>query len=139
MNINASGLVNKAKAKADWIAFLASAYERFDGDVGRIFSHYTSASPLNNLNRVLKNPAQALKHRLWNSDHAYTGIFKLALIARGLVEVGILPSKYKTVSEKVMFGAGAAAVTLPASDLDSQPLRSSGGHGGESPSWRYHA
>ena len=127
MNLNVSGVMNKVKKNADWLAFLLSAYQRFDGDIGQVVKHYTSAKPLNVLQHVLSNPGMTLKHRLWESEHGYTGLFKISLIAYLATEFGLLPNKYKGLAKKIMWGSGVAAVTLPGS-YGGEKETSGGGH-----------
>ena len=142
LNLNVGGIVNKLQKNATLIAFLASAYERYP-DLGRLFTHYTNigqGGALWQAGQTITNMA-LLKYKLWDSPHLYTTAFKAALIARLLAEVGIVvPSKYKKLTEKIMWGAGAAAVTLGGSG----PAPSGGSHGsfgssGNSPSWGYQA
>ena len=142
MNFNVKGIQKKLMDKADWVAFLVSAWERYDGNIGGILGHYTSLDPehgfLNELRRNLTNIG-SLKWSLWESPHLYTTIFKISTMARLAVEVGLIPPKYKKTLEKVMLGSGIAAITLAGSGPEPSSGSHSYGGGGNSPSWRYQA
>lgn len=116
VNFNLNGIQKKLMDKADWIAFLAGAWERYNGDLSAMFKHYTTVNSergfLLELRRNLTN-MDSLKWSLWDSPHLYTTIFKTTTIARLLVEVGLIPPKYKKVIEKAMLGSGLGAITLP--------------------------
>lgn len=132
MNINLGGITKTLMDKADWIAFLYSAYSRLGGDIGLMIDYYTGRKPYNALHELTKTISNLdlLKHKLWDSPHAYTGIFKLATYARIGAEFGIVPAKYKKLSEKVMWGSGLAAATLIGSHGSPEPR--SRGYGGSS-------
>ena len=118
MPFNLKGIQKKLMDKADWVAFLASTWERYDGNISGILGHYISLDPehgfLNELRRNLTNIG-SLKWSLWESPHLYTTIFKISTMARLGVEVGLIPPKYKKTLEKAMLGSGIAAITLPGS------------------------
>lgn len=111
MNISVGGIVGKLKKNADWAAFLITAYERYP-DVGRLIEHYSNIPNWLNQIAMTVQDKTLLKWKLWNSPHLYTAAFKYSLLARLGIEVGIVPSKYKTLTEKIMKGAGFAALTL---------------------------
>jgi len=141
LTMNFKGITNKLMDKADWLAFLASGYMRYDGDLGRLAGRYIAIKPaLEELQRSL-NPRVA-QYKLFESPHAYTGIFQASLIGYIACELGVIPSKYKKALTKAMIGSGAAALTLPSSGPEpSGGGLFGGGHssGGNSPSWGYKA
>jgi len=117
LNINIGGIKNKLISKADWVTFLVSAYKRYDGDLERIFNHYTSFGDTGVLAQVthsLRN-MQSLKYKLWDSPHGYTGLFRAGVYAYLATEFGLLDKKWKKTIEKVLIGSGAAALTLEGS------------------------
>lgn len=126
MNINTNGIINKLKQNADWAAFLFSGYQRMNSDVGLLMTHFTSGDAVKEATRSLTD-LKLLKWKLWDCDHAYTGIFKMSLIARLLIEAGIVPPKWKKTTEKLMWGSGIAAVVLPGSSPPSSSSNRSGG------------
>lgn len=133
MNLNLGGIERKLMDKADLVAFLASGYMRFDGDLGRLLHQYTSKDVINELMFSLGSIEQ-IKWKLLDTGHAYSNIFKMALYGRIATEFGIL-TKYKKTLDKVLLGSGLAALTLPGS---SPPSRSSGfSSSGNSVSWGY--
>lgn len=145
MNLNVGNIFKTAQAKADWIAALLSIHERFDGNWQTAFDHFTSKWALHEV-QVSFSSIDHLKWKLWNSPHLSTSLFRLGLMARIGVELGFLPSKYKKLTEKVMTGAGVAAITMPASmqamnamkGSGPTPSGSKGSYGsGHSPSWGY--
>jgi hypothetical protein len=70
-----------------------------------------------------------ITHKLFRAEHESASIFKIALIGRLIAETGIIPSEYKKLTEKVMLGAGLAALTLPGSGSLPSGNRSGGSEG----------
>lgn len=137
MNISAGGIISKLKKNADWASFLVTALERYPLD--RLVDHYTNFGEggfLWQAAETLKD-RQLLKYKLWDSPHLYTTAFKYSLIARLLAEIGIVPSKYKKLTEKIMKGAGAAALTLGGSGPPSSSGNKNYSSSGNSETWRY--
>lgn len=137
--VNLKGIQNILMKKADYVAFLASAYERLP-DVGDIFNHYTSfgedRGALYELRKNLTN-MDSLRWSLWDSPHLYTTIFKTATIARVAIELGLIPPKYKKALEKAMLGSGLGAITLPGHAPASYNPSGNKSSGGNSVSWGY--
>jgi hypothetical protein len=113
--LNLEGIFDKAKDHADKIAFALAAYERLGGIDG--MANHFLAHPQNVLGEVTRTltSLDLLKYKLLDSPHAYSGIFKISAIARILAEIGIVPAQYKGLTEKIMWGSGLAAITLPGS------------------------
>jgi hypothetical protein len=113
--LNLEGIFDKAKDHADKIAFIVAAWERLGGIDG-IANHYL-ANPQNVFGEVTRSitDLNLLKYKLLDSPHAYSGIFKISAIARILAELGIVPAQYKALTEKIMWGSGLAAISLPGS------------------------
>lgn len=111
---------------ADWVAFLVAAYSR-QGGIEPILSHYMAFPPnygaIVEIQRTLED-LSLLQWKLLKSHHMYSGIFKMSLIARLLAEIGIVPSQYKKTTEKLMWGSGIAAITLPGSGPSNSRSRS---------------
>jgi len=127
MNVNLGGIMKKLENNAHWISFLASGYMRFNGDIDALINQYLSGGVISELTRTLEYGPTFIKWKLFDTPHAYSGLFKASLYAWLAEEFGIVPSKYKGTIEKVMLGSGLAALTLPGS---SPP----GGFQGSSPS-----
>ena len=125
MNINASGIINKIKANADWTAAILSYYDRMGTDFGAWLDYAIRKDGLQFVVQDSFKSLDNIKHKLFHSDHLSSTMFKGALLARLLVEIGIVPPKYKKLTEKVMWGSGIAALTLPGSGPEAagQPYR----------------
>ena len=128
MNLNVGGIMKKLEQNADWVAALISVYQRFDGNLDQVWQQYTSTRVMNEIQNTLTHP-WLIKHKLLESDHLYTGLFKAGIGAYIASELGIIPSKYKNIAKKIMWGSGVAAITLPGSG-ESHSHGSSGGSGG---------
>ena len=134
--MNVSGTISGIKKKADWVALIVSAYSQADGDIQSIIDWYLS--PRGALHAATYNLSHLGGFIQWNLLKAPTmqaGIFKGSLIARLLIELGlIIPSKYKALTEKLMKGSAIAALTLHASPgLGGKGGGSGGGSRGENP------
>lgn len=123
MNINTSGIISKLKNKADIVAFIVSNYEQHGG-VGKAFNYYTQSDMefLKEAGRTFTTPG-LLKHKLWDSPHLYTTLIKTGIFAYLGIEIGVLDKKWKSTIEKMIKGAGLAALT----NYGSGPSGSSGG------------
>ena len=132
LNLNVSGIVGKLQKNAEWLAFLAGAYERF-GNLGGVVNQLNvlkgpQAGVILELQRCLADP-NILKYKLLDSPHLYTTMFKGSIIAYLLAELGIIiPSKYKKLATKIAWGSGIAALTMPGSG----PYQSSNSNRGSS-------
>lgn len=135
MNLNVSGIMGKLQKNADWVAGLASVYERFNGDLTWAWQWFTKDA-LNEVMNMLKNP-QIIKYKLLDSPHAYTGIFKMSLIAYLAAEAGLIAPKYKTLAVKAMKGSGVAALVLPGSGPIPENNSHRNSSTGTSETWRY--
>lgn len=134
MNISLGGIKGKIVSKADIVAFLLAAYQRYP-DMGRLADHYMNIDPsqyggLGQALATLKDP-KLLKFKLWDSPHLYTTLFKGGVFAYLAAEMGLIDKKWKKTAVKVMKGSGAAALTLggsmgPTSNIENG---SSGGSG----------
>lgn len=125
LNINTGGIINKLKKNADWVAFLASVYARH-GDLQWALDYYTDFGAHGALAQAQwsLSSMRNLTFKLFKSEQMYTGVFKISAIARLLAEFDIVPAKYKKLTEKLMWGSGLAAITLPGSGAPAlQPKR----------------
>jgi hypothetical protein len=114
-----NSIIGKAEDKADWIAGILGAWERFNGDIGRIIDHYTRLDPkgegvATEVLRTLSN-WKLLTYKLLQSPHVYTTEFKVGLGLYLASEFGLIPAKHKKTAEKILWGSGLAALTLPGS------------------------
>lgn len=111
MNINTNGIISKLKSKADIVAFIIANYEQHGG-VGDVFNYYTQSNMefLKEAGRTFTIPG-LLKHKLWDSPHLYTTLIKTGIFAYLGIEIGVLDKKWKKTIEKMMWGAGLAALT----------------------------
>lgn len=132
MNVNLGGIKNKLMNKAEYVAFLVSAYERFDGDLSTVSNHFLKGGAIREVTKNIGD-LDLLKHKLWDSEHGYTGIFKMGVYAYIAAELGLLDKKYKKTIEKVLWGSGLAAVVLPGHGGASSG--SSGGSSGGGQGW----
>lgn len=133
MNLSVSGIKNKLMKNADWVAFLASIYTRFDGDLGFIQDYFLKPEHMWAQLTGTLTDWETIKWKLLKADHLATGLFKGSLLAYLLVEIGIIPKNYKKTVEKVMMGSGIAAIITPGSgpqrgDRSSGPSGSWGNH-----------
>jgi len=140
MNFNPSGILNKLKGNAELVTFLASAYKRFNGDIGAILHNYTSQDFLQNLGFSIQD-FNSIKYYLFESPHLYSTIFKTSFIVWIAGELGFL-KQYQTLAKKAMWGSGIAALTLPGSKGTPTNAPSLFGNrsntsSGNSPSWSY--
>lgn len=129
--MNIGGLKTKLINKADLIAFIASAYERYP-DINRLFEHYTNFGEGGFLWQAgaTLSDIHLLRYKLWESSHLYTTLFKGGLIAYLATELGFIDKKWRKTLEKVLLGSGAAALTLGGSGPTSNSYGSSGGSRG---------
>lgn len=116
MNLNVSGIMGKLQKNAEWLALLAGLYERYPS-VGGLMEHLNPLNKMGAMAEIQRTLSDfgLLKHKLLDSPHLYTSMFKGSIIAYLLAELGIIPSKYKKLASKIAWGSGAAAVTMPAS------------------------
>ena len=139
LNLNLKGIQKKLLNKADWLAFGASAYTRWDGDINSIIKHFTTSRVIEAVTDSFSG-LDRIRYRLLNSPHAYTQIFKMGIYAYIAAELGIVPSKYKKPIEKILWGSGIAALTLPASPpSEMESTLRSRGSSGNSETWKYQA
>ena len=93
------------------MAFILANYEQHSG-LGGTFQYYTQKNLefLKEAGRTFSSEG-LLKHKLWDSPHLYTSLIKAGVFAYLGVEVGVLDKKWKKTIEKVLVGAGLAALT----------------------------
>ena len=120
MDINLGGITKKLEDNAPLVAFIASAYSRFDGDIDKLLGQFTSGNFLKEAQASLTWPNLLLakldlKKVSGYGGHLYGGLFKGGILAYVLAEIGIIPAKYKKLATDVMWGSGLAAVVLPGS------------------------
>jgi hypothetical protein len=130
MDISLGGITKKLEDNALILAFAASAFERFNGDINTIIGNYTNFGENGvggELRRTLTDLG-TLKYKLLNSPHLYTGIFKGGIAIWLLAEMGIIPSKYGKLGKDLLMGSGIAAVTLPASGGGADGSSGGGSH-----------
>lgn len=115
-----NNIIDKAQDKADWIAGLLSAWERFDGNIDQIISYYMKLNPKDpsgvgyQVMETLKDPS-LLTYKLFRAPHMYSTAVKIGLGAYLAADFGLIAAKWKKTGEKIAWGAGIAAVTLPGS------------------------
>ena len=116
LNLNVSGIIGKLQKNAEWLAFLAGIYNRYP-NISALMEHLNPLNPLGMVAEVQRTLSDfgLLKHKLVDSSHLYTTMFKGSIIAYLLAELGIIPSKYKKLATKVAWGSGGAALVMPAS------------------------
>lgn len=112
LNLNMSNIMKKLEHNSHWLSFLASGVHRL-GSIGHVMGYYAQGEYMAQIQAILEQPHGGLEWRLWKSPHLYTKLFQAGLIARLAIEGGILPAKYKKLTENVMLGSGIAAMTLP--------------------------
>lgn len=125
--INVGGLIGKLEKNADYVAAALCVYDRFKGDVGQIFRHFTSKDFLDELQASITSLDQ-LKYKLLESPNLYTGVFKMSAIGYLLAEAGLINAKYKRLAQKLMWGSGLVALTTPGSGPNPPTYSGSSGY-----------
>lgn len=140
--LNLGGIKNKLMSKADWIAYVMSAWERIP-DMDVLFKHITDFSTEGALGEIGKSltwkgadGSPLIVWKLMKSGHLYSSLFKVGGLAMILDELnlGIIPKQYLKVGKKLVMGSIAAALTMPGSGV---PPSNSGGKS-PSGSWGNH-
>lgn len=125
--MNIDGIIGKIEDKADWAAGIAAVYLRsLEGDFPITD---LPASIMTQLGFLFKDPVNIIKYKLWDSTHAYTGLFKIGALLWGAHQVGLVDARYGKIGEKIAKGAGIVALVLPGSGPVPDAPNSSGNFG----------
>jgi len=131
MDFNLNGIAGKLEKNAELLTAIAAIYSRNQEGMG--WDYFTNPTGpngiLHGIQYTLTHP-EHLKYKLLDSQHLYTGLFKLGV---GLMIAGELGApivgKYARLGEKIAKTAAIMAIILPGSGGASNGSASKGAQG----------